>query len=243
MLDKTQGLFLNYIRYSDTSVIARIYTRKYGQQAYIVNGIRAQKAASKIHLFQPLFLLDMEIDYKPGRSLQRLKQVRLYAPFEQIPFQIKKSTQAMFLAEMLLVCLREEEPNDELFDFLFHAFSLLDLLDEGVSNFSVVFLLKLTLYLGVYPQVPDFPIPRFFDLRASVFTSVEPLHGQFLDPELTRKLAALFRADLSDMAGLPLNNYHRQSLLLCLIDYYKIHLDLSGDLKSLNVLKEVMGES
>ena len=44
MLEKTEGIVLNYLKYRDTSIIVRIYTRKYGLQSYIVNGIRSQKS-------------------------------------------------------------------------------------------------------------------------------------------------------------------------------------------------------
>ncbi|MFV0551363.1 MAG: DNA repair protein RecO [Anaerorhabdus sp.] len=56
MLEKTRGIFLHYINYSDNSVIARVYTERFGQQSYIVNGVRSKKSGTRINIFQPLFL-------------------------------------------------------------------------------------------------------------------------------------------------------------------------------------------
>ena len=241
MQEKTRGIFLHHINYSETSIIARIYTEKFGQQSYIVNGVRGKKSAMKINFFQPFFLLDMEVYYRPGRDLQRLKDARIAVPFEQIPFNIHKSSQAIFLSEVLLKCLKEEEPNRELFDFLFHAICLLDMKQKGDANFHLVFLFHLTRYLGVFPRLPQIIQSRFFDLVSASFSASEPLHNQFMDSETTLKFKELFQSDLGKIEMLSYSNRQRTVLLAHLLEYYKIHLDLVGEIKSLAVLKEVLG--
>ena len=240
MLENTRGIFLHHIPYTDTSVIATIYTEKFGQQSYLVNGIRSKKTGSRINLFQPLFLLDMEVYFKQGRNLQRIKEVRLAVPFMHIPFDIRRSAQAIFISEVLLKCLKEEEANPGLFDFLFHAVCMLDLKEGGLANFPVAFLFKLTRYLGVFPQSPPDKDFRFFDLVSASFYVDEPVHYSFMNAEITRKFAELFSADLTELENLTFQNSHRTVLISKLLEYYKIHLDMSGEIKSLAVLKEVL---
>ena len=240
MLEKTRGIFLHYIHYSDSSIIARIYTEKFGQQSYIVNGLRSKKSDLKINLFQPLFLLDLEVYHKTGRNIQRLKNARIAVPFDHLPFNIIKSSQAIFIAEILMKCLKEEEANPELFNFVFHAARLLDLQDEGMQNFLVAFLFRLTRYLGVAPQMPLRSDFRFFDLVSASFKQEEPVHNHFLGVETTQKFAELSQFELSELEKLPLLNRHRTELLSGLLEYYRIHMDLSGEIKSLAVLKEVL---
>ena len=240
MLESTKGIFLHHIPYSDTSVIATIYTEKFGQQSYLVNGIRSKKSGSRINLFQALYLLDLEVYYKQGRNLQRIKDVRLAVPFMHIPFDVKRSSQALFISEILMKCLKEEEANPELFSFLFHAICLLDLKDEGIANFLIVFLFKLTRYLGVFPQMPGSGCYRFFDLGSSSFRHDEPAHHAFMNAEITQKFAELFRTDLSELEKLSFRNDHRAVLTAKLLEYYKIHLDMTGEIRSLAVLKEVL---
>ena len=57
MLTKTRGIVLVFIRYKESSIIARIYTKDLGLRSYIVNGVRSIKT-SKIAFFQPLTVLD-----------------------------------------------------------------------------------------------------------------------------------------------------------------------------------------
>lgn len=241
MLETTRGLFLHYIDYSDSSVIARIYTEKFGQQSYIVSGAHSKKSGARINLFQPLYLLDLEVYHKPGRGVQRLKSARINFPFNHLPFDIRKSSQAIFIAELLMKCLKEEEANAEMFGFLFHAACLLDLTEEGNNNFLISFLFRLTRFLGVEPQAPPPTGFRFFDLVSASFKQHEPVHHRFMDAELSQKFAELFQTDFSELSKLSWNNRHRRALLDHLLDYYAIHLDMATNLKSLAVLKEVLG--
>ena len=240
MQEKTRGIFLHHINYSETSIIARIYTEKFGRQSYMVNGVKRKKSSMRMNLFQPLTLLDMEVYYRPGRDLQRLSDARIAASFEHIPYDIRKSSQAMFLAEILIKCLREEEPNADLFDFLYHAVCLLDMKKEGTANFHLAFLFNLTRFLGVFPQLPDQLHAHFFDLEAASFSASEPLHNHFMNVETTTKFKELFQFDLGKIEMLSYSNKQRTVLLNQLLTYYKIHLDLSGEVKSLAVLKEVL---
>ncbi len=240
MQEKTRGIYLHHINYSETSIIARIYTERFGIQSYLINGVRKRKSTFKKNLFQPLFLLDLEVYHRPGRDLQRLKEAGLSLPFEHIPFDIVKSSQAMFLSELLLKCLKEEEANEELFDFLFHAIALLDMKKDGIANFHLAFLFHLSRFLGVSPQASNHHQTLFFDLDTASFAVSEPRHHQFMDAETTANFKQLFQFDLGKIELLTFNNRQRAILLAQLLKYYQIHMDLRGDLKSLAVLKEVL---
>ena len=241
MQAKTRGIFLHHLNYSETSIIARIYTEKFGRQSYIVNGVRAKRSPMKMGFFQPFSLLDMEVYYRPGHDLQRLKDARVAVPFEQVPFDIRKSSQAIFLSEILLKCLREEEPNAGLFDFLFDAICLLDKKREGIANFHLAFLFHLTGYFGVSPQPQSDTRSAYFDLASASFCNSEPAHNQFMDVETTSKFRELFETTLESLELFTCGNRLRTVLLARLLEYYRIHLDLVGELKSLTILKEVLG--
>jgi DNA repair protein RecO (recombination protein O) len=166
VLEKTRGIFLHAVKYSETSLIATIYTESYGRQSFIINGMHSKNSSVKASAFQPLYLLDLELYYKAGRDIQRLKNARIANPYSTIPFDIRKSSQVFFLSEILYKCLREEEPNTELFNFLYHSLSFLDLTDSGISNFHIWFLFKLTKFLGFSPSQENSQISNFFDMQS-----------------------------------------------------------------------------
>ncbi len=240
MIEKTRGIFLHAVKYSETSLIASIYTEAYGRQSYLINGVRSKNSAVKAAIFQPLYLLDLEVYYKTGREIHRIKNARIAFPYSTIPFDIRKSTQVLFLAEVLYKCLREEEPNIELFDFIYHALTLLDLTEAGISNFHIWFLFKLTRFLGINPSSDNAQISNFFDLQTARFVHHEPLHSQFTDKHLTVLFSKLFDIDSSTIEKLNYTQHERKLVLEKLLEFYKIHFGNLGEFKSLEVLKEVL---
>lgn len=240
MLEHTRGIFLRSVKYSETSVIAVIYTEAYGRQSYMVNGARSKKSVGKTVAFQPLYLLDLEIYYHAGREIHRLKDVRISNPYSTIPFDIRKTSEVIFLAEILYKCLKEEEPNAGLFDFIYNTLSYLDLSDHGISNFHIWFIFKLTQFLGIYPNNDQALISNYFDLQTARFVSHEPMHGQFADKHVSTLFARLFEVDQTTLDQLEYNHNDRRLVLDMLLEYYRIHFDNLGEIRSLSVLKEVL---
>ena len=240
MIEKTRGIFLHAVKYSETSLIACIYTEMHGRQSFIINGVRNKNSSVKAAVFQPLYLLELEIYYKTGREIHRIKNARIANPYSTIPFDIRKSTQVMFLAEILYKCLREEESNNELFNFIYHSLSLLDLSETGINNFHIWFLFNLTRFLGINPSRDNALISNFFDLQSALFVSHEPLHNQFTDKHITTLFSRLFDIDSSSIERLNYSQNERKLILEKLLEFYKIHFDNLGEIKSLEVIKEVL---
>ena len=240
MLEKTRGIFLHAVKYSETSLIASIYTEAFGRQSFVINGTHSKKTMVKATLFQPLYLLDLELYYIAGREIQRLKNARNANPYCSMQFDIRKSSQVFFLAEVLYKCLREEEPNAELFSFIYHSLAFLDLTEKGVNDFHIWFLFKLTRFLGINPSNENARISNFFDMQSAAFVSHEPLHSQFTDKHSTLLFARLFDVGFSSLETLNYTQNERKIVLEKLLEFYKIHFDNFGEIKSLNVLKEVL---
>lgn len=239
MLEKTRGILLSQLKYSETSVIATIYTENFGRQTYIINGVRTKNASVKAAILQPLFLLDLEVYHKPGREMHRLKNARALVPYSTIPYDIHKSTIVIFLAEILNKCLKEEEANKELFEFIFHALTFFDLTEKGIANFHIWFLFRLTIFLGIFPNRENAHISNYFDLKKASFVSGEPGHPHFMDKRTTTLFATFYDVGFSNLGELHVTGHDRKILLKQLIDFYKLHFDSFGEIKSLHVLKEV----
>jgi len=141
MIYKTRGIVLHHIKYAETSVIATIYTEQFGRQSYMINGVRGKKSRIKANVLQPLYLLNMEVYHKTTRDLQRVKELQHAYIFNSLPYDLKKSTLALFIAEILYQTLREQEPNPELFNYLYHSIQMLDIKNEGLTTFHIYFLL------------------------------------------------------------------------------------------------------
>ena len=239
MLQKTRGIVLHRIKYSDSSVIVYIYTEKSGRQTFLVRGARRKKSHIKINLFQPLYALDLEIYYNPKRELQSINEYNIIIPFISIPNNIQKSTIALFLGEMLYRFLLEEEANNPLFEYLLNSIRYLDKTEKSVSNFHLLFLIQLTKYLGFNPNDNYSEQTPVLDLKNGVFVQTIPNHTNYLNLKESRLFYNFQNTNFEKINLLKLGSASRTNLLARIIEFYKLHQSFLGEIKSFQIMKEV----
>ncbi len=227
MLEKTQGIVINYVRLRETSIVINIYTEAFGMRSYIENGIRSAKSKNKIALFQPLTILDLVVFEKNSKGLKRIAEVKCNFPFHSLPYDISKSSIALFLAEVLKKCLKEETPNPILFSFLSHSLTYLDESKTDFGNFHLIFLIKLASYLGFSPDTAD-----------QVLIEFQSVNHRPFNPELIQIFNELLKVNYE--TSIRISRMQRADLLDILLSFYKIHIDGFGETKSHIVLKEVL---
>ena len=241
MLTKTQAIVLHSIKYGETRLIVDMFTRAHGRLSFIVSMPKTAKGKMKKQMFQPLTMLEIETDVRPLLSLQKLRDIRLSTPFSSIPFEPDKLSISLFVAEFLYYALRGEQQNTPLFDYICHSIQWLDGQADRFANFHLVFLMRLSRFLGFYPNLDDYQAGDYFDLRESVFISVPPVHHDFLQPEEAGKLQLMMRMDYPTMYLYRLSHDDRNRLLEVAITYYRLHLPDFPELRSLAVLREIYG--
>ncbi len=239
MLEKTRGIILHQIKYTDSGIIARLYTRKFGRQSFLIRGMRSRKSGKQNILFQPMFILDLEISYKESREMNVLKEFSVaYSPYD-IYSDIKKSSVAIFLGEVLTSVLREESSHEEMFDYIEKSIIYFDSCREGYANFHIAFLAGLSSYLGFEPGIRKDADDAFFDMTNGIFVAVPPVHGNYANPDISDILAQVFQASFDSIRNISLKGSLRNEVLDTLIRYYSLHLSGLKKIKSLEVLKEV----
>ncbi|MCU0362041.1 MAG: DNA repair protein RecO [Bacteroidales bacterium] len=239
MLEKTRAIVLHQVKYTDSGIIAQLYTRKFGRQSFIVRGLRNKKAGKHSILFQPMFILDLEMYYRHTREVQSLKEFAVaFTPYNVFT-DIRKSCVAIFLGEVLTSVLREESPHEELFDFLEEAIKWFDASKEDFANFHIGFLAGLSSYLGFEPGRKNSSEEAYFDMMNGGFVMVPPLHGIYAGTEISEVLAKVFSSSYETIGSIPLNGRLRNEILDTLIRYYSLHLPGLKRFNSLEVLKEV----
>ena len=238
MIHKLKAIILHTIKHTDNSLIVYTYTDKFGRQTYIVNYSHSHKSKNRINLFQSLFLLDIEAYSKQSANIQRIKEYKLAEPLHTIAFDIKKATIAMFLAEVLYKIIREEEPNEKLFDFIFNSILIFDKINRGAENFHLHFLANLSKYIGFYPQ--DINTENgFFDIKNGQILPAIPQHELYFDTKNTQILQQLLQIKVSDVHQLELNRSQRENFLNSILMFYNYHFDKLSPINSLKVFTEL----
>jgi DNA repair protein RecO (recombination protein O) len=239
MLEKTRGIVLHQIKYSDSGIISQIYTRRFGRQSFLIRGMRSKKTGKHNILFQPLFILDLELYYKASREIQSLKEFSVvFTPYD-IYSSIKKSAVAIFLGEVLTSVLKEESPHEEMFDFIEESIIYFEKSTEGFANFHIAFLAGLSSFLGIEPGRQPGKEDAYFDMQNGKFVAVPPVHGNYANEEITSILAAFFNSSYDSSRNITLNGKLRNDVLETLVKFFSLHLPDLKKIKSLEILKEV----
>ena len=243
MLQNTKGIVLKTFKYSESSVVAKIYTQQFGIQSYMVNGVRSStKNKQKAALLQPLTLLNMVVYYRKNRNMQRIKEMKPSLTFTSIPFNIGKSSLALFTTELLYNTLKEEEKNELQFDFIYEFVETLDKTSESIANFHLFFLLQLSGFLGFYPfNNYTKEKQNIFDLKEGAFTDKRPTHPYYLQEPLSRHLTILMNVPLQEAHLIKIGKTHRKELLNALLQFYQLHIEGFKPLQSVNILQEIFG--
>jgi DNA repair protein RecO (recombination protein O) len=238
MIRKTRGIVLHTTRYGDSSLVVQCYTEQSGRQSFMVKGVRRSRKDNRANLFQPLFILDFEVYHKDSREMQLVKEVNRAIPLNSIPYDVTKSTQAIFMAEVLYRVVKEEEPNPMLAHYLISTIQYLDALEEASPDFHIIFLFQLSRYLGFYPQKSIRGEELFFDLASGRFQTV------FVEPDiqLDEPSSALWKSymltDYQQVKSLEMNSTQRKKILDNLVRYYHLHVEGMGEVRSLEILHE-----
>lgn len=239
MLEKTRGIILHQIKYTDSGIVAQMYTRKFGRQSFLIKGMRNRKTGKHNILFQPMFILDLELYYKATREMQMLKEFSVsFTPFD-IYSNIKKSCVAIFLGEVLTSVLKEESPHEEMFDYIEESIIYFENSKESYANFHIAFLAGLSSFLGFEPGTRFEKEESFFDMVNGIFVSVPPVHGNYATEEISNILAEFFVASYDTINKISLTGNIRNDVLETLVRYYSLHLPGLKKIKSLDILKEV----
>ena len=223
MIHKTRGIVFRYTKFRETSIIVSIFTELFGLQSYIVNGVRSSSktSGSKIALYQPLTLLDLVVYHRESANINRIKEVKCLYPYKSIVSDVRKSTLCMFLNEVLNKTVREESHADEVFEFMYQALLALDQMETGIENFHIIFLLKLSKYLGFEPQ-----------------NTHELLGHKMVDAQTEEVLKEFIGCNFDSSPTLSLTM--RRDVLECILKFYGEHIETFGEVRSVQILRDVL---
>ena len=236
---KTSGLVLRSIKYRETSLIVDIYTKERGLRSYIVNGVRKPKARMNASLFQHGNLVEMVAYDGDGGKLLRIKEIGLETPYAHIPFDVEKSSIALFLLEVIRNSIKEQESNPSLFEFLTEWLLFLDTYKGSHALIHIKFLCDYATFIGFKP-INDWSVDRpYFNLELGHFTDEFTRSIYVTQKEGSKAISTLLEIDKQDLHSLYFRKDIRMEIIDDLIKFYKLHIDSFKDLKSFDILKQI----
>ena len=247
MTHKTKGIVIRTVKYGETSLIATVFTSLFGVQTYLINGVRKKTAkSSKAIMLQPGAILDMEVYHNELKSIQRIKEINWSYVYKDLLSDVIKNSILVYLLELLNKCLKQPEENSELFDFCEDALITLDEAEKNIlSNFSLYFSLQLAHFFGFKIESPNPEIAHndeiYFDLKEGYFSSAKTVHHHFIEGELAQTTIELLKAmHPHELHEIKLNREKRRLLLTAYQQYYSLHIQDFGNMKTWKILQELL---
>ena len=217
MLHSTKGIVLRLVQYKDNSYIAEIYTQRFGKVSFSVHRPQSKKATIRNYHLMPFSLLDLQIEYKENKDIQKIREASLDARCYTVVDSPVKGLICQFMAEVVSKTLEQNNADDQLFDYFT---SLVEGISssENLGTFPLNFLLGYAEYLGIYPD----------DGESNEYVRLLGADDRGL------LLGALENASL-------LGRAERRRAIILLLKYYQYFLPSMGAIKSLDVISDVLG--
>ena len=239
MLHKTLGIVLSTIDYNDKYYLSVIYTETMGRVTYMLPKIKSKTSRLQRSLFSPLSILELEVDHQPSREIQRIREAHNSYPLFSIPTNMVKTSIVFFLSEFLNRILKETDDYRAIFNFISYSIKVLEELDKGLANYHIVFILKLTRFLGFFPNFENYKQGDIFDMLNGIFVGQQTLHKYFINKSDSQVLSLLARINFENMDRFAFSRQDRLNIISKMLDYYRLHLHDFPELKSLDILHEL----
>ncbi len=233
----TKAIVFSAIKYGDTNLIVKCFTKDDGLKSYLIRGVlKSKKGKLKPAYFQPLTQLEITASHTDKNTLNYIKEAQVINPYETIYSSVIKQTMVMFLSEVLSNVIQEEEVNESLYDYIETSLIWLDMHKE-TANFHLLFLLNLSRFLGFYPDVSAQNKPAFNLLEGRFSDSInDKLSVIGMDLYAFKKLLNINFDAISEVS---FNKQERQIVLKMIIQYFELHLNGFRTPKSLSILETV----
>jgi len=213
---KSRSIALSYLKQGESSIIAKIFTEEKGLQSFIVKGVRAKKSKKKLGLFQPLQLLSINATHLPKNNLQYISEIALEHTQITDGIDIKKNFLCIFVSEVISKVLLETEKDKALFKFIWELKIDLNSLKKINPNFPLIFLIRVSEYLGFTPSKEQIN-GVYFNMELGQFTNNKYQLNYYIGKDNSTYLRELLE---NKDINIPYEN--RNQILLHLIQYYKL---------------------
>ena len=252
MTEKIEGFVLDIIKHSDSHDVVTLFTRSRGRVSFLSSASRGKSGKMRAARLLPLACVSAQVNFRQNRELQFLPAITPVVVWRNIYFNPVKSSLVFFISEFLNGLLRQAPPDEALWNCIMEIVSALDDAPaDRLQNFHIATLVRLLGPTGILPPLENYRPGLLFDMQKADFVS---FHGYYERDNNTSLpdcgknnssiLSARESAFLPLLSRISLLNQHRfrfsveqrDQTLDRLLKFFSLHLPVSPNLKSLEIL-------
>ena len=239
MTEKRHCIILRTVKYGDSQLIVDMLTPDAGRVSAVWRMPRGAKGRGGRNAFQPLSVCDVIVERTRSSRLPLIKEVHIASPYATICTDPVKISVAFFIAEFLSQVSRAEQADAKMYDFIENTLLWYDLTDAGTANFHIMFLVRVSRFLGFYPNMESYSRGCVFDMRAAEFCSYVPPHKDFLSAAEAERLGMLMRMTPANMHYFRFSRDERNRIVETMLRFYALHVPGFKEMKSWEVLRSI----
>jgi len=231
----TQGLVIRTVNYSETSVVATIYTSELGIRTYMIKGARSGRK-KKGNIYQPMQFLDLIVSERENKNMQYIREAKPLFLYRELPYDIRKTAIGLFILEVISITVKEMEPNETVYQTIFQEYMNLDEATENFNDFHLQFMLSFSQLLGFHPFDNYTEQTNLFALQDGLFVSLNDNYPNCLGLDDSY----LLHRFMSEYAN-QFTKAERKQLLGIFERYYQFHVAEFRSFKTPEVFEGVFG--
>lgn len=239
MLENFRTIILRTVKYGDSQLIVDMLSHDYGRTTAVWRMPRSGRGKTPRNVFQPLTICDITIERTRATRLPLIKDAHIAVPYTSLNVDPVKVSVAFFLAEFLCQASQAEQADASLYNFTESSLTWYDLATTQTANFHLMFLVRISQFLGFYPNMDSFSSGAFFDLRAAEFCASAPLHRDFIQPHEAARIGTLMKMTASNMHLFRFSRAQRTRAIEIMLQFYSIHVPGFKEMKSWEVLRTI----
>ncbi len=256
-INKSQGIILKKIRWSETSNVITLYSKDFGKLKLLAKGVQRPKSSFSggLELFS---LIDFVFYKREKKNLYILSSSELVSPNPNLFSSVERYGVASTGIELLDRLLAGEERNEDIYRLLVDFLSEIQTTGEkNLKKLLWAYSLKLLSFLGYKPRFNECVVcgkkGRSLKTTSSGFSFFSPEKGGIVCQSCARGDEFYFRLtqnqlkwikkvldnDLDQIGESDLQEKETRNIGNLILDFFSYHAGFVKELKSLEFLKKI----
>ena len=216
MIIETDAIVLHRMKYKNSSLIARIFTKNEGKISIILNGASKQKG-NLFGVIEPSNIIQLNYYKRKPGTLQTCKNARLLSNNLLIKQDILKLSTALAIVETIDKTMQENDVQSEIYVLGKKLINELSTLGINPKIILVYFLFHISNFLGFMIDVNDIQLSK----EEKLF------------------LRDFYNIDIESLIHVNNPNIDLLDIIILIENHIKHHLKLNKNIQSLVFLKEL----
>ncbi len=240
MFETLHCIALRTIKYSDSRSILSAWSAERGYVSFAMPAGKGREANRRRALTMPLAAFEGVCDIRGDRDVIFIRDLKPMQVGMAMISDPTKLAMGLFLAEVFEKILRNSVHDEALSLLIFDTVDALNSAGpRGVANFALWTLYRLTVPLGIEPDMTDWQPQALFDLEAARWRLSMPSSGAAVTGDEAKAVKLLSRLSRDNIERVRLTRANRRALLDGILRYYDLHYCKLTPLHSLDVVTEL----